>query len=94
MFILSWHLLQEKVVDLLPDECPESEELPVDPVEDRLEEVSLPGILAVKQFQQGEDELLVYDLFADAGLKVGALKEPEEELVDELQINERFVGHE
>lgn len=43
---------QEDVVDLLPDEGPQPQELPVDPMQDGLQEVPLPGVLAVKQLQQ------------------------------------------
>lgn len=46
------HSPQEDVVDLLPDESPQPEELPVDPMQDRLQEVPLPGVLTVKQFQE------------------------------------------
>lgn len=46
------HSPQEDVVDLLPDESPQPEELPVDPMQDRLQEVPLPVVLAVKQFQE------------------------------------------
>lgn len=43
---------KEDVVDLLPDEGPQAQELPVDPMQDGLEEVPLPRVLAVKQLQQ------------------------------------------
>lgn len=43
---------QEDVVDLLPDEGPQPQELPVDPMQDGLQEVPLPRVLAVKQLQQ------------------------------------------
>ena len=43
---------QEDVVDLLPDEGSQTQELPVDPMQDGLEEVPLPGVLAVKQLQE------------------------------------------
>lgn len=43
---------KEDVVDLLPDEGPQPQELPVNPMQDGLEEVPLPRVLAVKQLQQ------------------------------------------
>ena len=43
---------QENVVDLLPDEGPQSEELSIDPMQDGLQEVPLPRVLAVEQLQQ------------------------------------------
>lgn len=43
---------KEDVIDLLPDEGPQPQELPVDPMQDGLEEVPLPRVLAVKQLQQ------------------------------------------
>ena len=42
----------EDVVDLPADVGPQAQELPVDAMEDGLQEVSLPGVLAVKQLQQ------------------------------------------
>ena len=67
---------------MFANECPESEELSVDAVEDRLEEVPLAGILAVEELQELEDEFLVDDFLPDARLEVGGLQEPQEELVD------------
>lgn len=43
---------QENVVNLLPDEGPQPQELSINPVQDGLEEVPLPRVLAVKQLQQ------------------------------------------
>lgn len=42
----------EDVVDLPADVGAQTQELSVDPVEDRFQEVSLSGILTVKQLQQ------------------------------------------
>lgn len=41
----------EYVVDLSADVGPETQELAVDPVEDGLQEVPLPGVFTVKQLQ-------------------------------------------
>ena len=46
------HSPQEDVVDLLPDEGPQPQELSIDPVQDGLQEVPLPRVLAVKQLQE------------------------------------------
>jgi hypothetical protein len=81
----SVHLLQEEVVDLLPDECPQSQELSVDPVQHSLEEVPFARVLAVKQLKKLKDEFLVYDLLADGRLEVGRFQEAEKEFVDQLQ---------
>ena len=43
---------QENVVDLLADEGPQTQKLAVDPVQDSLQEITLPRVLTVKQFQQ------------------------------------------
>ena len=40
---------EEEVVDLFPDEGSPAQELAVDSVQDRLEEVPLSGVLAVEQ---------------------------------------------
>ena len=40
--------LQEEVVDLLPDERPQPQELAVDSVQHGLEEVTLAGVLNLK----------------------------------------------
>ncbi len=77
--------LQEKVVYLLPDEGPEPEELPVDPVQHRLQKVPLSRVLAVEELEQLQHELLVDHLLPNAGLEVGRLQEPQEELVHQLQ---------
>lgn len=42
----------EYVVDLSADVGPEAQELAVDPVEDGLQEVPLPGVFTVKQLQE------------------------------------------
>lgn len=56
---------QEDVVDLLPDEGPQAQELPVDPMQDGLQEVPLPRVLAVKQLQQLQMETRTDGVFSD-----------------------------
>ena len=80
-----WRLLQEKVVDLFPDEGSESEKLSVYPMEDSLEKVSLSGILTIEEFQELQHKFLVDHLLADAWLKVGRFQKSQEKLVYQLQ---------
>ena len=44
-----WYSLQEEVVDLLPDERPQPQELAVDSVQHGLEEVTLARVLNLKR---------------------------------------------
>ena len=82
-------LPEEKVIDLLPDEGPESEKLSVYSVQHRLEEVSLARVFGVEELEKLEHELLVDDLLADARLEIGRLEEPEEEFVHKLEKTNR-----
>lgn len=43
---------EEDVVDLLPDEGSEAEELAVDAVQDCLQEVTLSGVFTIKKLQE------------------------------------------
>ena len=56
-----------------------------------LEEVPLPRVLAVKELEQLEDELLVDDFLPDARLEVGRLQEAQETLVDKLEDGEKNI---
>lgn len=47
------------MIDLSPDVRTEPQELAIDSVQDRLEEISLPGVLAVEQLQNVQDKRLV-----------------------------------
>ena len=76
----------EDVVDLLPDVSSQSEELAVNPVESRFQEISLSRVFRVKELEQLKDELLVDVLLDQTGLEVGGLKHSQEELVDQLQV--------
>ena len=75
------------MVDLPPDVSSEPQEFAVDPVQHRLEEVSLPGILAVKQLQDVQHEGLVDVPLGKGWLQVGRLQEPQEEGVHQLENN-------
>lgn len=75
---------QEDVVDLLADKGAQPEELAVDAMQHRLEEVALARILRVEELQQLQHKLLVNDALADRRLKVAALEEAQEELVHQI----------
>lgn len=46
---------QENVVDLLPDEGPQPQELSIYPMQNGLEKIPLSWVLAVKELQQLEE---------------------------------------
>lgn len=77
---------QEDVVDLLADKGAQPEELAVDAMQHRLEEVALARILRVEELQQLQHKLLVNHALADRRLKVAALEEAQEELVHQIQV--------
>ena len=77
----SKHSLIKYIVDLFADVRPQSQEFPVYPVKCGFQEISLPGILAVEQFQQLDDELLVNTPFSGTRCEVWRLEEPQEKLV-------------
>ncbi len=47
------------MVDLSPDVRSEPQELAIDPVQDGLQEIPLPGILTVKELQDAQHKRLV-----------------------------------
>lgn len=47
---------QENVVNLLPDEGPQSQELSINPMQNGLQKVPLPWVLTVKQLQQLKEQ--------------------------------------
>lgn len=54
-------LPEEDVVNLLPDERSQPQELPINPMQDCLQEVALSGIFTIKKLQELEkksDKLL------------------------------------
>ena len=71
----------EDVVDLFPDEGSETEELAVDSMQRRLEEISLPRILRVKEAKQVRNESLVDKLLCQTGLKVTGFQAPAIEML-------------
>lgn len=51
-FFFTFHLPQKNIVDLLPYEGSQPQELSINPMQDCLQEVPLPRVLAVKQLQE------------------------------------------
>lgn len=52
----TFHSPQENVVDLLPDEGPQPQELSINPMQDGLQEVPFSWVLTVEQLQQLEEQ--------------------------------------
>ena len=73
------------MIDLPPDVGTESQELPVNPVQHRLQEVPLPRVLAVKQLKHMEDEGLVDVSLCHGCLKVRRFKKAKEECIHQLE---------
>lgn len=78
--------LVENIVDLLANEGTQPQELPVDAVQHRLQEVTLARILRVEQVEQLQHEIVIDVPLGDVRLKVGRLEEPQVQLVHELQV--------
>lgn len=76
----------EDVIDLLAYVGPEPEELAVDPVQGRLEEVPLPRVFRVEEIEQLQDELVIDVSLGDRRLKIRRLEQTQKELVDKLQV--------
>lgn len=75
----------ENVVDGLADKGAVDHELAIDAVEDGFQIVPFPRVLAVKQFQQLQDKVLVNMLFGNLSVCVIANHIAEQELIDDLQ---------
>lgn len=72
------------MVDLSSYVSPKPEELAIDSMENCLEEISLSRIFAVKQLKETNDKGLVDVALGQRCLKLGRLKESQEESVDKL----------
>ena len=83
----------EHVRDGPADEGPVRHELAVDSVENGLEIVPLPGILAVEQLHELEAEALIDILFGRLGIDLGTDDEAEEELIRNLQMRPSGLQH-
>ena len=76
--------LVEDVVDGAANERPEPHEVPVDTVEDRLEVVTLPRVLRVKQLQKMQDELTIEKFGQKLAVRLGRRGKAQEKLVHHL----------
>lgn len=76
----------ENVIYLFPNVRSEAQELPIDPVQSRFKEVPFPWILRIEQLQKLQHKLLIYVAFRYGRLEVLRLQQPQEELVNELQV--------
>ena len=67
--------LEEHIVDRTPDKSAQVQELAVDTVERRLEEIALSGVLRVKELEKIEHERLVNITLGYVGVEVRGLDE-------------------
>lgn len=77
------------VVDLLSDVRSQAQELSIDAMKNRLQEVALPWILRVEQVEQSQHELAVDVALRNIWLKVGRFEKAQEQLVDNLKMRPR-----
>ncbi len=76
----------KRVVYLLADVGPQTQELAVNAVQNGLQKVAFSRVLAVEQVEQLHEKLLVDVLFGRVGLKVGRLQKAQKELVHDLEV--------
>lgn len=69
---------------MLSNERPKTQELPINPMEDGLEIVSLSWIQGIEKFQQLYNKLLVDELLGSWSLHFWAFKKPKEESIHKL----------
>lgn len=74
------------VVDLFADVSSKAEEFSIDTMQNGLEEVALTRVLTIEQIEQLHEELLIDVLLGCVGLKVRRLQEPQEKLVNNLEV--------
>ena len=55
-------------------------------MQDGFQEIPLPGIFTIEEFQQLKHEFLIDDFLPNARLEVGGLKETQEKLIDKLKV--------
>lgn len=77
------------VVDLLPDEGPQTQEFAVNAVQSRLEQVPFSRILGIEEIKQAQDKLLINVLLRQGGCKILGLEAFQEELVNQLEMRPR-----
>mmetsp|Transcript_25204 Transcript_25204/g.70452 ORF Transcript_25204/g.70452 Transcript_25204/m.70452 type:complete len:265 (-) Transcript_25204:242-1036(-) len=83
--------LEEDVLDGAADERAEGHELAVYSVQDRFEVVPLAGVLGVEELEQLHHEVLVHEALGNLRVHVVGDDEPQEKLVDDLQVRPRAL---
>ena len=78
------HVPEEDVIHVFADVGAKSDELAVDAVQDGLQEVSLPRVLAVKQLQQLHHKRLIHIPLGQRRVQLRMLQQPQEEGVHQL----------
>lgn len=74
------------VVDLFPDKGAQAQELSINPMQHRLQEVPFARVFRIEQVQQVQHELVVDVTFRNGRLEVGRLQEPQKQVIDKLQM--------
>ena len=78
--------LQQQGGDTQAQEAAEVGEGAVDPVEDGLDHLPLPGVPAAEETEEAAGELLVDDGLEAVGLEVGVLEDGQEEVIDQVEV--------
>jgi hypothetical protein len=78
--------LEKDIVDGSSNKRSKVKEFSVDAVEGGLQEVSLAGILGIKQLKELEDEAVVDVRLGNVGVEILALDEAQEELINDLDM--------
>lgn len=78
--------LEEDIVDGSADKGAQVEELAIDSVESRLEEISLAGVFRVEELEELKDKAMVNVGFGDVGVEILTLDEAQEEFINDLDM--------
>lgn len=78
--------VEENVVDRASYGSPKIEKLSIDSVEGGLEEIAFSWILRIEEFQEVQNEELIDVAFGNVRVEIRTLDEPQEELVDYLEV--------
>lgn len=81
--------VKEDVVNASSNGSTKVEEFAINPMQSRLEEVTLARIFRIKELEEVEDEGLVDISFGEVGVKIGTFYETEEEFIDNLEMRPR-----
>jgi len=78
--------MEEDVINGTTNESTKGEHFAIDPMQSGLEKISFPRVFRVEQFEEIEHERLVDISFCNICIEIGALDEPKEELVHNLEM--------